>query len=131
MQNNRITIDAHALIWYVDKLLNNRLSLRAIKAIGKAESEGHIFIPAIILLEIKHLVERGRIDTKFEDIISFIEKGSNFTVIPIDLKILRIAFTLEELEIHDRLVVATAINTNSILIAKDREIQQSGINVLW
>jgi len=39
--------------------------------------------------------------------------------------------TVEGLEFHDRIIVATAILTNSTLVSKDRAIGNFGITVAW
>lgn len=48
-----------------------------------------------------------------------------------DIELLDIVKTIHGLELHDRLILATAIYTNSVLVSKDREIQKTGINVIW
>jgi len=45
--------------------------------------------------------------------------------------LLKIAISLQGLEIHDRLILATAIMTDSILVSKDMTIRAKGVNVIW
>ena len=47
------------------------------------------------------------------------------------MDITRITMSLGNMEIHDRLIIATAIRTDNVLVSKDREIRASGINVVW
>jgi len=39
--------------------------------------------------------------------------------------------SIKGLEIHDRLIVATSINTNSTIVSKDTMIKDKGFKVLW
>ncbi len=45
MEQNRITIDTHALIWSVDEALNHKLSPLANRTIIEAEKSGMIYVP--------------------------------------------------------------------------------------
>ena len=55
MATQNITLDAHTLIWYIDKQSNERLSPLALETIKTAEEEATIFVPIIALMEILHL----------------------------------------------------------------------------
>jgi len=126
-----VTLDTHALIWYMVGKLNNKLSQKAQDVIKEAEINGTIYISVIVLMEILHLVERGKIDLSFDKLINDIERSVNYKVIPFDTKLLKIAKTLKGLEAHDRLILATAIFTNSYLVSKDEELKEKWINTVW
>lgn len=56
----------------------------------------------------------------------------NFCITPLDLDILKVAANIGNLEIHDRLIVATALYFDVPLITKDKQITESGIvTVIW
>lgn len=133
MGNARITIDSHALIWYVDEELKANLSTPALKAIRESEKNGIIYVPTIALLEIYRLIEKGRISLSFDRLLSDIERGANYQVIPFDIELLRLAVSIKGLELHDKLIFATAMLTNSALVSKDRAIRAKGTNVkiIW
>jgi PIN domain nuclease of toxin-antitoxin system len=131
MGSKDITLDTHVLLWYVDELLKRRLSPLALRAIREAEKEGIIYIPAIVLMEMLHLVERKRSSISFDRLMMSIEESSNYRIVPIDGTLLKAAIPLKGLEIHDRLILATAMLTGSALVTKDREIKARGVNVLW
>jgi len=131
MGNRDITLDTHALLWYVDESLKGKLSPAALEAIRAAEGEGIIYVPAIAFMEILHLVERKKSSISFGRLMLSIEEGTNYRIIPIDGRLLRAAVPLKGLEIHDRLILATAVFTDSVLISKDRTIAAKGVNVLW
>jgi PIN domain nuclease of toxin-antitoxin system len=129
--DTKITVDAHSLIWFLDVDLKYKLSDSALKAIRKAQEESVIYVPIIAIMEIVYLIERGRINTSFDDFMSIIELNRNFQIIPLNTELLKIAISLQGLEIHDRLILATAIMTDSILVSKDMTIRAKGINVIW
>jgi PIN domain nuclease of toxin-antitoxin system len=131
MEQNRITLDAHTLVWTVDSALNYRLSEKAKQAITQAERNGIIYIPIIALLEVFRLIEKGKCSLSFEDLLKGLEQSENHQIIPFDTELLKVTMTMPKLELHDRLIVATAIMTDSILVSKDREIERSGIKILW
>jgi PIN domain nuclease of toxin-antitoxin system len=62
-----------------------------------------------------------------------IHGSENYKIVPFDVDLLEFAIPLKELEIHDRLILATAILTNSVLISKDRMLnaRNTNIEVLW
>jgi PIN domain nuclease of toxin-antitoxin system len=133
MGDARITIDSHALIWYVDEDLKRNLSASALEAIREAEKNGVIYVPTIALLEIYRLIEKGRIKLSFNKLLSDIERGRNYQVIPFDIELLRLAVSIKGLELHDKLIFATAMLTNSALVSKDRVIKAktSNVKVIW
>ena len=131
MENPNITLDTHRLIWYVDNDLHHRLSDTACQKIATAERNGVIYIPTIALMETLDLIERGRVNLSFSDLISNIEESQNYQAVPFDADLLKVAIPLTGLEMHDRLILATAISTNSVLVSKDRDISAKGVNVVW
>lgn len=126
-----ITLDTHALIWYVDKGLNSKLSKKALKTIKEAEEAYIIYIPIIVLMETLYLIEKERVNLSFNKLLSALEESSNHQIIPFDTQVLTIAKTIKGLEVHDRLILATALLTESSLVSNDRELHKKGAGVIW
>ena len=126
-----ITIDTHTLVWYIDEASNWKLTKRAINIIDDAEKNSIIYVSAISLMEVIDLAEKGRISISFQKVLSAIKTNDAYIVIPVSDDLINTAISLKGLEIHDRLIVATAIMTNSVLVSKDREIRATGLNVVW
>ena len=126
-----ITLDAHALIWYMDKQSNERLSRLAFETIKTAEEKATIFVPIIALMEILHLIDAGRFPVSFDTIIETMEENEAYQIVPFSMELLLIAIPLKGLEIHDRVIAATAILTNSVLVSRDRVLGTSGVTVVW
>ncbi|MDO8142099.1 MAG: type II toxin-antitoxin system VapC family toxin [Candidatus Brocadiales bacterium] len=126
-----ITLDTHAFIWYLDKSLNNKLSPKALKAIKEAEDSYTVYLPIIVLMEVLYLIEKGRVNLSFHKLLLNLEESVNYEIVPFDTRLLKIAETIKGLEVHDRLILATAILTGSPLVSSDKEIHAKGIKVVW
>ena len=123
--------DAHTIIWYF--IDDPRLSQNARQAFEQTLTTGVIFIPTIVLAEIMYISQKGRISMTFEDTLSHIEMYENFRITALELDILKVAATISgELEMHDRLIVATALHFDAHLITRDEQITQSRVvNTVW
>jgi PIN domain nuclease of toxin-antitoxin system len=129
-------VDTHALIWFLQGD-TSRLGIKAQEILALPES--NLLIPAIVLAEASHIIMRGRTNIpSCESLIQAIVSDSRFTVVPLYQRIVERSFTLSLIsELHDRLIVATALELNApstpvSLISKDANIRASGIiPVVW
>jgi len=125
--------DAHSLIWYFTE--DRRLSKRVQDAFEETIEGGSIIIPTIVLaeIEIMFIAQKGRVTLTFRETLNKIESYENFEVSVLDIPILEVAETLEvDLEMHDKLIVATALYFNSPLITKDEQITNAKlVKTLW
>lgn len=126
-----ITLDTHALVWYLDKDLNEKLSPTAFQAIKNAEENEIIYIPIIVLVELLYLIEKGRVNLSFKKILTMIEGSQNYQIVPLDVELVKTAETIKGLEMHDRLIMAVAKKTMTSLVSKDREIRDKELEVIW
>jgi predicted nucleic acid-binding protein len=124
--------DAHPLIWYFTH--NPRLSAKALEIFRRsAAGKEIIIVPTIVLGEILHVSEAGRMPVSFQDVLSKIEEGDNYEIAALDLHVLKAATEIQVgLEMHDRFITATAKVLGSPLITKDEKITAAGIvEVVW
>jgi len=123
--------DTHSLVWYL--LNDKKLSSRALGAFEHASEDGEVTVPAVVLAEVMYIADKGRITISFRETLSEIEACENFRIGSLDIEILRAAGNLShELEMHDRLIVATAKVYNATLITCDTQITESGVvSTLW
>jgi len=126
-----VTVDTHTLVWFFESSLKNRLSRTARDALREAESEGTVYIPIIVLVEILHITEKGRIALDFGALLEKIHESENYVIIPLDIDILKIAINIKGLEAHDRLILAAALSKGTPLVSKDAELLQSQYDVVW
>jgi PIN domain nuclease of toxin-antitoxin system len=125
-------IDTHPLVWFLDG--SPRLSQTAGDALRDPTAQ--VVIPAIVLAEIKFLHGRGRIRVDLPSLLGHVTASSNLRIHPLDETVAeRLPTTLN---IHDGLIVATALTLRDVLsetvavITKDAEIVASGlVAVIW
>jgi PIN domain nuclease of toxin-antitoxin system len=131
MKTKNYVTDTHSLVWYFNE--SPRLSKKAAKIFEKTIKEGYIIIPTVVLAEIMHISKKGRITISFNETVKRIEESENFEIAPLDLEILKIADGIEyNLEMHDRLIAASALFYNVPVITKDEMLQDSGVcNTIW
>jgi PIN domain nuclease of toxin-antitoxin system len=131
MKSNSYVTDTHSLIWYFTE--SPRLSRKALKVFEKTVKEGTIIVPTVVLAEIMYIAKKGRITMTFSETVQRLEVSENFVITPLDLDILNTANKIEhDLEMHDRLIAATALFLDVPLITKDEVITGSGIcKVIW
>lgn len=123
--------DTHSLVWYF--IDDPQLSKKALNVFEKTIKDGIIIIPILVLAEIMYISKKGRITISFQDTLNKIDESENFDIVPLDTNILKIADKLDiDLEMHDRLITATAVSFNAPLITKDRSIIDSKVcNTIW
>ncbi|MBM3238299.1 type II toxin-antitoxin system VapC family toxin [Candidatus Poribacteria bacterium] len=130
MGTENITLDAHSLIWFVDKQSNKQLSKLALQTIKAAEERATVYVPTIALMEVFYLINKGRFPVSFDVIMANIEENEAYQIIPFDVEVMKIAVTLDDFEIHDRIILATSIATGSMLVSKDSAFEKR-TDVIW
>ncbi len=125
-------IDTHPLVWHVED--DPRLSPEVLTVLDDLSSR--IVIPAMVLVEIKYLYAAKRIKTNLVDLIQRLSRLSNCSICPLDEEV--VEYIPENLNIHDAIIVATALVYRDVLghqvklITKDRQIRDSKlVDVIW
>ena len=123
--------DTHSLVWYFTE--DARLSKKAFDAFEGTIKSGTVIVPAVVLAEIMFIAKKGRVTLTFEETLKKIEGYENFDIAPLDAEILTIADKIEaDLEMHDKLIVATALYYEAALITKDEFVSKSGVvSTIW
>jgi len=132
-----VVSDTHALLWYLSN--SSKLSPDALDAFQNAEQKGFpVYVPAIILVELRYLVEKGRdiVESDFQLVVGNLNSPlSALTFAPLTQA------TTEDLEqiprnivpdMPDRLIAATAYNLDLPLISKDASIRNlQNLRIIW
>jgi predicted nucleic acid-binding protein len=124
--------DAHALGWYFTD--NPRLGQEAARVFERSErGECSILIPTIVLVELFHISRKKRITLDFEELLRKIEERGNFIVTALDLLTIRKLLETNPLtELHDQIIVATALLYEATVLTKDGPIRDSGlVETVW
>lgn len=125
-------IDTHALIWHLTE--PRRLGRAAARFLRQVDAgKATIGIPAIVLVELVLLRERGRRVLGVSEIETLVRAQPAFGVVPLDVPqakefALQTAFT----DPFDRMIVATARAQDAPLITADTVIHSLGAaDVIW
>lgn len=123
--------DTHSLVWYFTE--DPRLSKKALDAFEQTKQKGLIIIPTVVLAELMFISQKGKITITFSETLKKIEESENFNVAPLDIEILKVADKMNaEVEMHDKLIVATALHFEAVLITRDEIIKKLGIvSTVW
>jgi PIN domain nuclease of toxin-antitoxin system len=125
-------VETHVLVWFLEG--NPRLSRAAQNALS--DTTAQIVVPTIVLAEITFLYARHRIAIDLPHVLAHLTSAANCLVYPLDGAVVeRLPTTLN---IHDAIIVATALVFRDVLIettavvTKDADITASGlIHALW
>ena len=130
--SNLFVTDTHALLWYLT--CDERLGGMAEEAYGRADAGGAVIvIPTVVLAEAIFITEKHRVDIEFIEILKMIEGSLNYIIYTMDVAVVLKCHELKAIpELHDRIISATAILLDAVLITKDKKITESGeVAVVW
>jgi len=127
-----VITDTHPWIWFL--AASPRLSANAKASLSNPSNL--IVVPTIVMLEIRYLYNRKRISISFEEALHQIETAANVLLYPLDISVVTLAPV--ELEIHDAIIVGTALYLSDELkepvplITLDKTISNSRlVPVIW
>jgi PIN domain nuclease of toxin-antitoxin system len=130
-----VVADTHAVVWYLTDPA--RLTAPALEAMREAVASGAgIFVASITLVELRYLIERGRLP---EAVLDGVEAGlegadAPLLLVPLGLEVTRaLARIVREVvpDMPDRDIAATAAQLGLPLVTADYKIRASGIAVIW
>ena len=124
--------DSHALFWFLTQ--NPKIGKNAHKAFIEAEEgKASIIIPSIVLVELLGICEKKNSAGQFTEILKKIEENPHYTILALDVEVVKQLPHMQQIpELHDRIIAASAIVTQTKLLTKDHEIIQSGyVETIW
>lgn len=131
MNSIKYSIDTHPIIWYFKQ--QKTLSLTAKNLLEKIFiGNANCYIASNVLLEIFHFSLKPKKKFNF---LAFLREltRENINIVALDKRVLSVCYKLPaNLQLHDRVITATALITNSTLITKDPEIRKiKSIKTVW
>ena len=123
--------DTVAIVRYFSK--SGKIGKRAFKILKDADAGEHeIYVSIISIVEIMYLAERNRIPLRLEETLSKIALSDNYHIVELDVDAIQNAKTIHGLELHDRLIVASARQLNLPILTNDTVIVKSNmIEAIW
>ena len=122
-----VVIDTHALLWLLNS--DKRLSHKAKNSIKIASI---VFIPSIVLLELFYLLEKKSKRELFTITLKAIRNDNRYVVIALDSAVVEEVFKHQlPVEMHDRIIIATASLLRIPLVTKDKTIHQLYRKTIW
>jgi PIN domain nuclease of toxin-antitoxin system len=124
--------DTHSLIWAFHK--PRKLGENARRAFEEvANGEAKLLIPTIVLAELIFTIENKPIQDDLDKILDAIKNSPNIEFVDFDYES---ALKLRDLtvipEMHDRMIVVSAILSDAVLITFDRTITEANVvEVIW
>jgi len=122
--------DTHAIAYYLADKVPSRLD----RIFREAEAgDRRIYVSAISIAELIYLFEKTEAANKVWEMFDRFEEIPNLMIHPLDLKVLRRLLDVKLSEIHDRIIVATALTVGAkAVLTKDHEIVTSRIvKTIW
>jgi PIN domain nuclease of toxin-antitoxin system len=130
-----VVTDTHALVWYLVE--PKKLSSAAKDAFEQAtDNDEPIYFSAITLVELRYLIERGRLSQTVMDSLldALTHPDTSLEVVPLSPEI---AIGIGKVsgrdvpDMPDRIIAATAVWLGLPLVTRDHKIIASGISTIW
>lgn len=121
-------LDTHTLIWLIEASPKISLEIKEIFTL----SENTVFISSASLWEIAIKAGMGKIRISFEKLIADLT-STNIEILQIENEYLKRLLSLPEIhkDPFDRLLIATALVENLIIVTADENIQKYSVPWLW
>jgi PIN domain nuclease of toxin-antitoxin system len=131
-----VVADTHTIIWFLTR--SRKLSATARAALVNAEQSGYpIYVPTIIVVELRYLIEKGTITQSEYDLIvtTLRDPAKAANAEPLDLNVAEVLSQIPRAtvpDMPDRIIAATALALGIPLVTRDKKIQSlTNITTIW
>lgn len=126
-----LVADTHALVWH---LTAPRRVGRAARRALEAADEGRetCYVPAIVLIEVALLHERGRLRVGVAQVLDLLGGHPGYAILPMDIEqAVEFSALPGVRDPMDRMLLAAARATGARLLSADDALARHGTAVLW
>jgi PIN domain nuclease of toxin-antitoxin system len=132
--SSSVVVDTHAAVWF--RTEPGKLSAAAIAALDEAEANGEIYVSAITLVELRYLVDKGRVAPEILKAIreSLDDDTTAYVLAPLDSAVADATEHIARADVPDmpdRIIAATAFSLGLAVVARDGKIRTSGVATIW
>lgn len=123
----RVSLDTHALYWFLED--PDKLSPLVRRLL---DTRPAFVVSVIVLFELFYMERKSGGLVSLAKILRRL-KFYKHEIVPVDEKVFNKARKIrEDLDLHDRIIVATALLTKTYLITKDeRMIESKAVKTIW
>jgi len=124
--------DTHALLWAFHQ--PRKLGENARRVFDEiANGKARLLIPVIVMAELIFTIENKPIEADLDKILDAIDNSPNVEFVDFDYAATLKLRTLSSIpEMHDRMIVASAVLNGATLITRDRAITAAKVvEVIW
>ena len=124
--------DTVAIVHYLRR--PQRLGAQCHRILREAEQGQHqVLVSAISLMEVLYLAEAKRISLPLNELLDVLHQSRNFSLAPVDSVVVESAVAIDDVpELHDRILVATAVAYGVAILTSDRVIAASRhVQAVW
>jgi len=110
------------------------LGSEAARILREADAGQHrIYLSSITLMEVLYLSEARRISVPLDELVSTVSRSQNYAIVPIDVDVVLAAVAVDDVpDLHDRILVATALHLGVPILTGDQTITASRhVHTLW
>jgi PIN domain nuclease of toxin-antitoxin system len=103
------------------------LGPQAAQILQDADTGEHvIYVSAITLMEVLYLSEAKRVDVRLDELVRHVYGSVNYEIVPVNADVVLAAANVDDVpELHDRIVVGTAVWLGCAILTSDEVIGES------
>jgi len=121
----KLAIDTHCLLWYLQD--NPRLSPASRRFFDEKSETHRIVVPTIVVAELIYVLRKLALHKVIGRVMNFLAQEGRFEIHPLSFEIVQRLVSLTQFDIHNALIVATALHAGVPLMTADDQITKADL----